>query len=68
MLSFLKHSNRPTDEENMGQHDLNIFTYESVLAATCNFSQENKLGEGGFGPVYKVRPCVLNCVVISFLF
>ncbi|CAL2264605.1 unnamed protein product [Prunus armeniaca] len=53
MLSFLKHSNRPTDEENMGQHDLNIFTYESVLAATCNFSQENKLGEGGVGPVYK---------------
>ncbi|XP_034212737.1 G-type lectin S-receptor-like serine/threonine-protein kinase CES101 [Prunus dulcis] len=53
MLSFMKHSNRPTDEENMGQHDLNIFTYESVLAATCNFSQENKLGEGGFGPVYK---------------
>jgi hypothetical protein len=24
------------------------------MAATCNFSEQNKLGEGGFGPVYKV--------------
>ena len=24
------------------------------MAATNSFSQENKLGEGGFGPVYKV--------------
>ncbi|XP_050106256.1 G-type lectin S-receptor-like serine/threonine-protein kinase At1g67520 [Malus sylvestris] len=23
------------------------------LAATCNFSEENKLGQGGYGPVYK---------------
>lgn len=26
----------------------------SILAATDDFSEENKLGEGGFGPVYKV--------------
>ena len=25
----------------------------SILAATGNFSKANKLGEGGFGPVYK---------------
>lgn len=25
-----------------------------IQAATQNFSEENKLGEGGFGPVYKV--------------
>ncbi|XP_073138954.1 G-type lectin S-receptor-like serine/threonine-protein kinase CES101 isoform X2 [Henckelia pumila] len=34
-------------------HDLRLFTYASILAATDNFSSENKLGEGGFGPVYK---------------
>ncbi|KAF7112204.1 hypothetical protein RHSIM_RhsimUnG0256500 [Rhododendron simsii] len=35
--------------------DLPLFSFASVSAATDNFSDENKLGEGGFGPVYKVR-------------
>jgi hypothetical protein len=35
--------------------ELPQFSYESVLATTNNFSAMNKLGEGGFGPVYKVR-------------
>uniref|UniRef100_A0A7N2LJL0 non-specific serine/threonine protein kinase n=1 Tax=Quercus lobata TaxID=97700 RepID=A0A7N2LJL0_QUELO len=30
-----------------------VISYTSVMAATSNFSLENKLGEGGFGPVYK---------------
>ncbi|KAK9937441.1 hypothetical protein M0R45_014233 [Rubus argutus] len=34
-------------------HDLRFFSYESVTAATDYFSLQNKLGEGGFGPVYK---------------
>ncbi|KAI3803874.1 hypothetical protein L1987_32038 [Smallanthus sonchifolius] len=29
------------------------FELESVIAATNNFSEENRLGHGGFGPVYK---------------
>ncbi|XP_057766658.1 receptor-like serine/threonine-protein kinase SD1-7 [Salvia miltiorrhiza] len=35
------------------QFDLPMFNYASVSAAANNFSPENKLGEGGFGPVYK---------------
>ncbi|CAL8150790.1 unnamed protein product [Prunus armeniaca] len=35
------------------EHDLRVFSYASVMAATDNFSIQNKLGEGGFGPVYK---------------
>ncbi|KAI8557685.1 hypothetical protein RHMOL_Rhmol04G0029100 [Rhododendron molle] len=35
--------------------DLPRFNFASVSAATDNFSDANKLGEGGFGPVYKVR-------------
>ncbi|XP_035841207.1 probable LRR receptor-like serine/threonine-protein kinase At1g07650 isoform X3 [Helianthus annuus] len=35
--------------------DLNtgIFTYRQIKAATNNFADSNKLGEGGFGSVYK---------------
>lgn len=31
------------------------FCFSEIADATCKFSLENKLGEGGFGPVYKVR-------------
>nr|GMC53784.1 G-type lectin S-receptor-like serine/threonine-protein kinase At4g27290 [Ipomoea batatas] len=33
--------------------DLPIFTLETVVSATNNFSSDNFIGEGGFGPVYK---------------
>lgn len=36
------------------RNDLRLFSYASILEATDNFSLENKLGEGGYGPVYKV--------------
>lgn len=31
-----------------------VFRYDKLAAATGNFSTKHKLGEGGFGPVYKV--------------
>uniref|UniRef100_A0A0R0J530 Receptor-like serine/threonine-protein kinase n=1 Tax=Glycine max TaxID=3847 RepID=A0A0R0J530_SOYBN len=33
--------------------ELPLFNFSYILAATNNFSDENKLGQGGFGPVYK---------------
>ncbi|KAK6264839.1 hypothetical protein SCA6_020273 [Theobroma cacao] len=33
--------------------ELPIFDLNSILIATDNFSLDNKLGQGGFGPVYK---------------
>lgn len=30
------------------------FDFSTIRAATDNFSEENKLGQGGFGSVYKV--------------
>jgi len=33
-----------------------IFTYSELKSATQDFDPSNKLGEGGFGPVYKVSP------------
>ncbi|BFG35102.1 hypothetical protein CerSpe_213760 [Prunus speciosa] len=52
-------SDRSTGDVNGLQNDgkmgnnLTVFSYASVMAATTNFSEENKLGQGGFGPVYK---------------
>lgn len=60
LLRNFKGSNRPelmeggilvTEGEDSGEmHYIGLTT---ILAATNNFSNENKLGEGGFGPVYK---------------
>ena len=38
--------------------DLPLFSFNFVATSTDNFSEENKLGEGGFGPVYKVRDTI----------
>ena len=35
-------------------NDVSVFSYECIITATNNFSLERKLGEGGFGIVYKV--------------
>ncbi|RRT41757.1 hypothetical protein B296_00020865 [Ensete ventricosum] len=34
-------------------HNLRVFEYDELRAATNNFSRMNKIGEGGFGGVYK---------------
>jgi len=31
-----------------------LYTFNMLSNATNNFQESNKLGEGGFGPVYKV--------------
>ncbi|XP_071741709.1 G-type lectin S-receptor-like serine/threonine-protein kinase CES101 [Rutidosis leptorrhynchoides] len=36
-----------------GSDHLMVFSFASILIATNEFSIENKLGQGGFGPVYK---------------
>ncbi|KAI5333371.1 hypothetical protein L3X38_023502 [Prunus dulcis] len=35
--------------------ELPLFDFDTIAAATNNFSYTNKLGEGGFGPVYKAK-------------
>ncbi|WJX31942.1 receptor protein-tyrosine kinase [Trifolium repens] len=41
------------EEDTHGDFELPIYDQATILKATNNFSFNNKLGEGGFGPVYK---------------
>ncbi|CAL5411055.1 unnamed protein product [Camellia sinensis] len=41
--------------DSMDTSELPIINFDKILVATDNFSTTNKLGEGGFGPVYKGR-------------
>ena len=59
MLHELATSNSFSDSKDVDHagkraHYLKLFSFDSIVAASNNFSSENKLGEGGFGPVYKV--------------
>ena len=45
------------DEKGM---DVPFYDLESILVATDNFSNENKLGQGGYGPVFKVLSAIIG--------
>lgn len=53
----LEYSTERMAEDNMNKvklEEIPLFNYERLAAATENFHSANKLGQGGFGPVYKV--------------
>ncbi|GLT64507.1 hypothetical protein SLA2020_369950 [Shorea laevis] len=41
------------NDEEKEDMELQMFVLEIITSATNNFSSKNKLGQGGFGPVYK---------------
>src|ERR1044072_4493565 len=49
----------PFDMKEKEDIDIPIFDFATIANATDNFSIDNKLGEGGFGPVYKVNKIML---------
>jgi hypothetical protein len=54
-----------SEDLNSNASNLQEFSYTTIKAATQNFSSENKLGEGGYGPVYKVtfNNCI-HCLIL----
>ena len=57
-VGYMEHDSEG-DETNEGRKhpELQLFDLDTLLNATNKFSSDNKLGEGGFGPVYKVIVC-----------
>lgn len=44
-----------------------LFTFETLANATDQFHEDNMLGKGGFGPVYKVIFCDHGRRVLHFI-
>ena len=40
----------------------NTFSYAELRSATEDFNPSNKLGEGGFGPVFKIKYIIICSV------
>ncbi|XP_044471759.1 receptor-like serine/threonine-protein kinase SD1-8 [Mangifera indica] len=54
-ISKLKIKVTGIENLNNDARKLQVFIFTTIKAATNNFSNDNKLGEGGYGPVYKGR-------------
>ena len=55
-------------EDNSRHPDLSIFDLSCIVSATDNFSPSNRLGQGGFGSVFKVQLQFIMTLLISCLF
>ncbi|XP_016649102.1 PREDICTED: G-type lectin S-receptor-like serine/threonine-protein kinase CES101 isoform X3 [Prunus mume] len=53
LLHELGEGRRHQKDGKKSNNELQMFSFETVALATNCFSAANKLGEGGFGPVYK---------------
>lgn len=54
-------SNVPTNTHS----NLPFFSFKMIMAATRNFGHENKLGQGGFGSVYKVTETLHSAAAVK---
>ena len=50
-----REENDQIDSGPMEDMELPLFQFTTIAKATNGFSLNNKIGEGGFGPVYKVN-------------
>jgi hypothetical protein len=55
-----------TSAEFSSPENITKYSYRELARATSNFDQANKIGEGGYGPVYKVIE-ELVCLVLHLV-
>lgn len=66
-ISGMTKRREKNDHEGMSEDmELPTFDFTAIANATENFSSNNKLGEGGFGPVYKVNKAIIIIQSIFF--
>lgn len=53
-IECLDGQQQEVDLETIAAQEQMLFSYTTLVAATRDFHLKHKLGEGGFGPVYKV--------------
>ena len=63
-MHFMDSSMQARDDDDSGA--MLYFNLTTILTATNNFSDVNKLGEGGFGPVYKVKRQINYFMLMNF--
>ena len=56
--AFFRAVSLSSEDQRFSSTELPIIDFEELVASTDNFSQENKLGQGGFGHVYKVTTLI----------
>lgn len=71
-VSSCKAGKEDAEDLNDNAPDVKVFSFSQIERATNRFSVENKIGEGGFGIVYKVKfnkpSCGLTSCVGSEIF
>lgn len=55
------------DIERIAAMEQKVFPFQVLVSATKDFHPTHKLGEGGFGPVFKVTP-ILTCPELKVSF